>query len=112
MVKNIFGEIRLNPDHRVNAFCLALFIKLYGTVHGAMIGDGKVLHPKLFCSPDEFFHSAESVEQGIFCMNMGMYKISIIHKNTKPPLFKKSALSIVLKKRQGRKARKYFCFSG
>src|SRR5207248_3309662 len=72
----ILGQIRLNPNNRVNPPRLARLIKLDRPIHCAVISNRQVLHPQRLGLLHQLLRAAEPIQQGILRMHMQMRKVS------------------------------------
>ena len=70
------GKIYLAADNRLYSLLPALLIKGDGSVHIAMVGDGKCLHPRLLGSRYQILYPRGTIQQAVLRMNMQMDKIS------------------------------------
>jgi len=65
-------DVRFNAQDRLHARLLRLFIKLYGAVEYAVVGQGKRVHPQLLRAREKRVNFRQSVEQRIVGVRMEM----------------------------------------
>ena len=67
-------HINLAPDNRMDALRLAGPIKINGTVHDAVVGDGAGSLAQLLDAPGQIAYATGAVQQAILRMYMKMYE--------------------------------------
>ena len=66
-------------DNRLDAVGMGLSVKIKGTEHVAVVGDGDSRHCVFFGLPEEITQPDCAFEKTVFCVNMKVNKICFIN---------------------------------
>ena len=72
VIAHILGQIRLNPNNRINSPRLARLIKLDRAIHRAVIGNRQRIHSERLAALDQIGDSISAVEQRVVGVDVEM----------------------------------------
>src|SRR5579859_2525918 len=75
MVLYIFGQVRLDPDNRIDLSRLTGLVKLDSAIHSSVVGNRQVAHSLRFRLLHKLLRAAKTIQQRVLAMDMQVSKV-------------------------------------
>ena len=66
----VVGYVYLTADNRFDTYFFARRVEINHAVEGAVVGDGKGVHPKLFGAGHQVRDTADAIQHAVLSVNM------------------------------------------